>query len=339
MAKTSSNANDIAFNRRETRGWLYEDSAGSVVNGVYPDREAIYPDTLMDTPCSSVGVPTGGLPGVPLAEGHTHPFHPGDTLPPNCPQVQNLKPGQFAIYDVKKYGGASGPDIKQAQSDSLPFYIVDRDTIYAYPLGTTLKNAKSVGKRYPRVDLLLKTGRALADFRREDVDVAIRFGAGASADTKSIPLLPEDVFPVASPSLVSASLIPMQVADLRTLPLLHDVDALPGQPWLSWQAWFERAGVESPTALRGLQFTDSIVLVDAAVAGLGVALGRGPNIEGLLARGQLMRLTQDSWRAAWSYRLVAPPANFSRPNVRAFVDWIVAEARGNLAHTRSLPVE
>ena len=209
----------------------------------------------------------------------------------------------------------------------------------AFASGWLLPRIGRFRERYPRVDLLLKTGRALADFRREDVDVAIRFGAGAGADTKSILLLSEDVFPVASPSLVPASLIPMQVADLRGLPLLHDVDAHPRQPWLSWQAWFERAGVESPTALRGLQFTDSIVLADAAVAGLGVALGRGPNIEGLLARGQLLRLTQDSWRAAWSYRLVAPPVNFSRPNVRAFVDWIVAEARGNRPHTRALPVE
>lgn len=209
----------------------------------------------------------------------------------------------------------------------------------AFASGWLLPRIGRFRERYPRVDLQLKTSRALADFRREDVDVAIRFCAAVSEDTKSILLLPEDVFPVASPSLVSASLIPMQVADLRALPLLHDVDAHPRQPWLSWQAWFERAGAESPTALRGMQFTDSIVLAEAAVAGLGVALGRGPNIEGLLARGQLMKLTQDSWRAAWSYRLVAPPVNFSRPNVRAFVDWIVAEARGNRPHTRTLPVE
>ena len=209
----------------------------------------------------------------------------------------------------------------------------------AFASGWLLPRIGRFRERYPRVDLLLKTGRALADFRREDVDVAIRFCAGAGPDTRSILLLPEDVFPVASPSLVSASLIPMQVADLRALPLLHDVDAHPRQPWLSWQAWFERAGVEAPTALRGLQFTDSIVLAEAAVAGLGVALGRGPNIEGLLARGQLMRLTQDSWRAAWSYRLVAPRVNFSRPNVRAFVDWIAAEAQGNRPHTRALIVE
>jgi LysR family transcriptional regulator, glycine cleavage system transcriptional activator len=209
----------------------------------------------------------------------------------------------------------------------------------AFASGWLLPRISRFRERYPRIDLLLKTGRALADFRREDVDVAIRFGTGGGNDTKSIFLLAEEVFPVASPTLVAPSLMPMSVGDLRMLPLLHDVDGHPAQPWLSWQGWFERAGVDSPTALRGLKFTDSIVLLSAAVAGLGVALGRGPNIEGLLARGQLVRLTQDSWKAAWSYNLVAPPANFSRPHVRAFVEWIVAEAQGNLAHTRPLPVE
>jgi LysR family glycine cleavage system transcriptional activator len=168
--------------------------------------------------------------------------------------------------------------------------------------------------------------------------VAIRFGADAATDTKSVFLMGEEVFPVASPTLVAPSLLPMTVADLRGLPLLHDVDGHTAQPWLSWQGWFERAGVDSPMAVRGMKFTDSIVLLGAAVAGLGAALGRGPNIEGLLCRGQLVRLTQDSWKAGWSYRLVAPPANFSRPNVRAFVEWIVEEAEGNSAHTRALPV-
>jgi LysR family glycine cleavage system transcriptional activator len=198
----------------------------------------------------------------------------------------------------------------------------------AFASGWLLPRLARFRERYPRIDLLLKTSRALADFRREDVDLAIRFGAGGGGETKSILLLAEDVFPVASPSLVPATQIPMPVAELRKWPLLHDVDAHPDQPWLDWQKWFERAGVETSTTLRGLQFTDSIVLLGAAVAGLGVALGRGPNIEGLLARGQLVRLTQESWSAAWAYRLVAPAANFSRPNVRAFVDWIVEEAQG-----------
>lgn len=209
----------------------------------------------------------------------------------------------------------------------------------AFATGWLLPRISRFRERYPRIDLLLKTSRALADFRREDIDVAIRFGAGTGTDTKSVFLMGEEVFPVASPTLVAPSLLPMTVADLRALPLLHDVDGQSSsQPWLSWQGWFERAGVDSPAALRGMKFTDSIVLLSAAVAGLGVALGRGPNIEGLLSRGQLVRLTQDSWKAGWSYRLVAPPANFSRPNVRAFVEWIVEEAAVNSPHTRSLAV-
>jgi LysR family transcriptional regulator, glycine cleavage system transcriptional activator len=213
----------------------------------------------------------------------------------------------------------------------------------AFASGWLLPRIGRFTERYPRIDLLLKTSRALADFRREDIDVAIRFGGGSTGDFRSVPLLEEDVFPVASPALVPSSRIPMEVADLLMLPLLHDVDAHPNQPWMSWQGWFERAGVEYAGTLRGLKFTDSIVLLGAAVSGLGVALGRGPHIQGLLARGQLVRLTQDSWKAAWSYRLVAPPANFSRPNVRAFADWIAEEASkdgpGNQLHTRALPVE
>jgi len=206
----------------------------------------------------------------------------------------------------------------------------------AFATGWLLPRISRFRERYPRIDLLLKTSRTLADFRREDIDVAIRFGAGTGTDTKSVFLMSEEVFPVASPTLGVPSLLPMTIPDLRGLPLLHDVDGNAAQPWLSWQRWFERAGVESPTVARGMKFTDSIVLLSAAVAGLGVALGRGPNIEGLLSRGQLVRLTQDSWKAGWSYRLVAPPANFSRPNVRAFVEWIAEEAEGNPAHTRAL---
>jgi LysR family glycine cleavage system transcriptional activator len=198
-------------------------------------------------------------------------------------------------------------------------------TLPAFAAGWLLPRLARFRERYPRIDLLLKTSRTLADFRREDADIAIRFGTGSGPQMRSMLLLAEDVFPVASPALVPPAGIPMQIADLRNLPLLHDIDAHPHQPWLDWQHWFERAGVEAPEAQRGLRFSDSIVLLGAAVSGLGVALGRGPNIEGQLARGQLVRLTQESWRAGWSYYLIAPPANFSRPTVRVFVEWIMEE--------------
>jgi LysR family glycine cleavage system transcriptional activator len=120
---------------------------------------------------------------------------------------------------------------------------------------------------------------------------------------------------------------PDRLAALADYTLLHDVDAHPEQPWMNWQAWFERAGIGAALPTRGIQFTDSVVLIDAAAAGLGVALGRAPLVAPLLARGQLIRVTQESWDAPWSYYLVAPSAHFGHPVVRVFVDWALQEAR------------
>jgi LysR family glycine cleavage system transcriptional activator len=67
------------------------------------------------------------------------------------------------------------------------------------------------------------------------------------------------------------------------------------------------------------------------LVGLGVALGRDTHVAPQLDRGQLIRVTQESWLAEWSYYLVAPAGHFKRPTVRAFVDWALEEARSPTA--------
>lgn len=208
-------------------------------------------------------------------------------------------------------------------------------TLPAFATGWLLPRLHRFRERFPRIELVLRTDRAVLDFRRDDLDLAIRFtGRPVTADLRAILLLEEELFPVASPSLVSSARLPLQLADLAELPLLHDTDASPHQPWLGWRSWFEREGLDVSPALRGMRFSDSIVMIGAAIAGLGVAIGRSPHIEGLLARGQLVRLTSASWKAEWSYYLVGPTASFARPNVKAFVEWALAEAAPASAGTR-----
>jgi len=134
----SAFANGPPNNRRELRLWLFEDSTGALVWGAYRDPSR-------DTPCASFGTPITLL-GVPIASSHPHPFAPGDTLPPSCGFSSLRK------YDIGKYGGASGPDIMSIQNDSLPMYILDKNSVYMYPVGTTKKNARSKVRVYPRVD-------------------------------------------------------------------------------------------------------------------------------------------------------------------------------------------
>ncbi len=135
----SSNVNDLPINRRERRGWLFEDSTGNLAYGVYPNA--------MDTPCTSIGVPPSPEPGIRVARGHTHPFAPDDDLlPPIC----GFTTPHF--YDIERYGGPSPGDIRRVAEDGIPGYIVDKINLYVIPVGTDTLNAKSNVKRYPRVD-------------------------------------------------------------------------------------------------------------------------------------------------------------------------------------------
>jgi LysR family glycine cleavage system transcriptional activator len=202
-------------------------------------------------------------------------------------------------------------------------------TLAAFANGWLLPRLHRFRERAPRIDVVLRTSRLVMDFRRDAIDLAIRFAPGAGRGLHGELLTREELFPVASPQLFRGGRMPDTLAALAEYPLLHDTDAGPEQPWLGWRGWFERAGLPTVTASRGPRFSDSIVLIGAAVAGLGVAIGRGPHLAPLLARGQLVRVTQATWVSPWSYYLMAPPVHFKRPVVRTFVDWALEEARSS----------
>jgi len=92
-----------------------------------------------------------------------------------------------------------------------------------------------VTARYPRINLHIKTGQSLANFKSDGVDIAIRFGTGDWKGLRAIKLLDEELFPVCSPSLNDGRL-PKDPASMLSEPLLIDRN-------VSWRAWFRSAGV------------------------------------------------------------------------------------------------
>ena len=200
-------------------------------------------------------------------------------------------------------------------------------TLAGFANGWLLPRLHRFRERAPRIDVVLRTSRELMDFRRDAIDLAIRFGPGPGRGLHAELLCREELFPAASPLMFRGGRMPDTLASLTDYPLLHDTDAGPDQPWLGWRGWFERGGLPTAQVGRGLQFSDSVVLVGAAIAGLGIAIGRAPHVGPLLTRGQLVRVTQENWISPWSYFLTAPPAHFKRPVVRTFVDWALEEAR------------
>ncbi len=176
-------------------------------------------------------------------------------------------------------------------------------------------------KTYPEIDIRVAPSETLADFAREDVDVGIRYGRGRYPGLRTDRLMTEDIFPVCSPVLLQGSHPLRRPTDLKHHVLLHDDDHG------DWRTWLLAAGVEDVDPTRGPVFTDSSMLVQAAVEGQGVALARGALAADDLASGRLVRPFMLSLPAEFAYYVVCPETTADQPKVVAFREWLLQESK------------
>ncbi|MCW2241124.1 transcriptional regulator GcvA [Azospirillum canadense] len=183
--------------------------------------------------------------------------------------------------------------------------------------------------RHPDIDLRIDADVRLVDFAANEVDIVIRYGPGRYPGLDSVLLFEEELFPVCSPRLLSGPTPLRSLADLKQQTLLHDETINYAGPIPSWRMWLQRVGLEQAVDLtRGLRFTATVTATQAAVDGHGVLLGRSLIVADDLAAGRLVRPFAESCPAGFGYYLVHPPQVAARANLRAFVDWIMEEARG-----------
>ncbi len=168
----------------------------------------------------------------------------------------------------------------------------------------------------PKVQVRLDPNANLTDFLTEDVDVGIRYGLGNYPDLHTEHLMNEDLFPVCSPGLAAQLESP---EDLSNVTLLHDDGH--GQ----WLTWLEAVGVKSAEPGYGPIFTDSTLIIQAAIEGHGVALARSGLCRDSLREGRLVRPFNFSLPARFAYYLVYPKEFAHRSEVKAFSKWMQEE--------------
>jgi LysR family glycine cleavage system transcriptional activator len=172
--------------------------------------------------------------------------------------------------------------------------------------------------RHPRIDLALHSSAELADLARDPVDVAIRYGRGDYPGLHVEPLMTDAIAPVASPRLALT-----RPDQLRRHTLLHDGTSA------GWRDWLAAAGVRGVDAERGLSFDDSGQLVQAAVAGHGVALARLRLAEADLRAGRLVQPFAAAQPAPFAYYVACLPARAEEPAIRAFRRFLQRAARAS----------
>ena len=169
----------------------------------------------------------------------------------------------------------------------------------------------------PDIDLDVRASVTLADFRRDDVEAALRYGGGHYPGVASEHLLDDVFYPVCSPRLGGGRL-PTRPAEISRYLLLRSDNEF-------WQPWFRAAGLDWPEPTRGPIFNDASHLMQAAVDGQGIALARSSLIGNDLANGVLVRLFEIEVPSPFHYYLVYPPRLANSPKLARFRAWLREE--------------
>ena len=182
----------------------------------------------------------------------------------------------------------------------------------------------------PQVDVWLSADMDLVDFGAGEVDIAIRYGAGPYTGLEAVRLMSETVSPVLSPDLMQTNPL-NQPADLARHVLLHDGSPDADESCPDWSMWLAARGVRGVDGRRGPRYNQSSLVVEAAVAGRGVALAKSTLARDDLDAGRLVSPMAITTSVDFAYHVVHPKAKGRLPQVKAFVIWITAEARAHEA--------
>lgn len=182
-----------------------------------------------------------------------------------------------------------------------------------YAQGWLLERLPRFQAEHPHIELRLQTHNNKLDLATETIDAAIRFGDGAWRSVHAQALQGAPLTPLCAPELAATLSRP---ADLRRCTLLRSFRTE------DWPAWARAAGCDALHA-RGPQFDTSVLMVQAAMLGLGVALAPASMFRRELAQGRLVQpfaVDVDVGRYWLTRSLTREPT----PALQAFAAWLQA---------------
>ena len=184
-------------------------------------------------------------------------------------------------------------------------------------------------KEYPNVDVRITATHEVVDMEREGIDLAVRDCASGSAPKNSVSLVGEHLAAMCSPAYAKEARAlkrPLtRPEDLRHHVLLTLHDPTGRWPWISWAAWLEAMGVDELVPAGTLAFDQYDQVMNAALHGQGVALGRMTLGGQFIREKRLVALFGRQQQLARAYYAVYARDAILRPEARNFVTWLQKE--------------
>jgi LysR family transcriptional regulator, glycine cleavage system transcriptional activator len=166
---------------------------------------------------------------------------------------------------------------------------------------------------HPKIRVQIDTGVTLKDLSQSEVDVALRFGEGQWPGTNSELLTEFVVYPVCSPALARQLKTPQ---NLYSATIIHYEGAKD-----RWELYAKIVGLNEPLP-DGLSFSEAALCIDAAIAGLGVALSWDILLADALRDGRLVRPFKEQFLSSYSLWFVTAKSRGNDRKIAAFNAWM-----------------
>jgi len=206
-------------------------------------------------------------------------------------------------------------DMLQRFEDGHVRDVLTLGSVGTFAVGWLLPRLSAFQERYPFIEVRLSTNNNRVDIAAEGLDYAIRFGNGAWHDTEAEELFEAPHSALCVPAIASQLHSPQDVA-ARPLLRSYRMD--------EWPEWFEAAGV-TPPKIKGIVFDSSVLMIEAALQGAGIALAPPLMFSRQLSSGALEQ-PFPVYVSKGCYWLTRLKSRTVTPAMATFSQWLREEA-------------
>ena len=176
------------------------------------------------------------------------------------------------------------------------------------------------------------------NLERSLIDLAIRYCKPESVPDGTVRLFGEEMIPVCSRALLRDKARPLKTPqDLAHHTLLHFDYAGAETMYMDWGTWLTALGNGDLRPAGALHFSQYEQMIQAAISGQGVALGRQPLLNDLVESGALVAPFKQTLVGSRAYFIIESRFAAGKPHVREFAQWLVAEAGRDPEHASTEP--